>query len=374
MKILVIGRSYPAVETGMFGTFEYDQALILQSTGHDVRYFFQDTRPIYRLQKFGYKTYQGDVPSSGVFIPVGHLPKKIFDYAKLETIKKYLVPILDSFQPDIVHIHYPAILLTKVVWDFLRSKCKRIVLTEHYTKVMKQTLPAWKLKELSEIYSQSDCVLCVSEALKKAVQKMCSHSNVFVVPNAVSSEIAPARQEKKQGSTFVYVGRLDAVKQVDVLLNAFYLFSKNYPSARLNIVGDGTKRNALKNQADRLHLTDRVRFYGNVTREEVGRILAKSDFFVTATRLETFCVPVIEAWYCGLPVIVPDSVPILNYMSPDNSIVFPDSNVRKLAVSMCQAVKTADRFDSEKIAAFADQQFGEASIGRMLTDVYSRVL
>lgn len=374
MKILVIGRSYPTVETAMFGSFEYDQALILHNTGHDVRYFFQDTRPIYRLHKIGFYSYKDEIISSGVYIPVGHLPRPIYNSIKLKTIKKYLAPLLAEFQPDIVHIHYPSILLTDELWAYLRSKCKKIVMTEHYTKVMTQQLPKWKLQELSKTYSQSDCVLCVSEALRASVKKMCDNPNVYLMPNAVSSEICAKKGKDENKFAFVYVGRLAEVKQVNILLDAFKIVCEKDSECQLYIVGDGPKMASLKRQATRKNISARVRFFGNVTREKVGQIVSMSNFFVTATRLETFCVPVIEAWYCGLPVIVPDSIPILAYMNTENAIVFHDSNVRELAFAMCKAIKTEEKFDSEQIADNARKKFGEENIGAMLTNVYENIL
>ena len=359
MKVLIVGRSYPLTHIGMLGTFEYDQGLVLKQLGCDVRYFFCDTRSIIRLHKIGSYSYRDSVPSSGVYLPIGRFPEPLFS---------------DDFKPDIVHIHYPAIVLTKGIWRYIREKCDHVVITEHYSKVMTGQLSDESLKELSKQYRQSDAVICVSEKLKNAVQRLCPDKRVDVIPNVISKEMTPISKTKRDFTRFVYVGKIDDVKQVDILVRAFSQVCTMDEHCRLVIVGNGHRQRSVKRLVRDLNIQDRVTFYGNVPRKRVGEILNGCDFFVTATRLETFCVPIIEAWYCGLPVIIPDSIPILNYANEGNSLIFKDSDVKDMARAMGEAMRRTDGFDPAVISKTAAGIFGGESVGRQLMAIYQGLL
>lgn len=374
MKILVVGRSYPSVETGMFGTFEYDQALVLHKAGQNVRFFFYDTRPIYRLQKAGYYTYKDEIISSGVYAPIGRIPDPLYTTIKNKLFKKYFDKVIREFQPDVVHIHYPSIILTAEMWNFIREHCKKVVLTEHFSKVMTGQLSEATMKELSRQYSQSDAVICVSGKLKEAVQRLCLGKSVDVVPNVISGEMMTSEREKNDFITFAYVGKIDKAKQVDVLIRAFSQAFSPDDKVRLNIVGSGRRKYFVKYLTRKLNIQDKVVFHGNVSRKRVGEILGESDYFVTATRLETFCVPIIEAWYCGLPVIIPDSIPILNYANDSNSLIFKDSDVEDLAKAMRASLSRVDGFDRETISIKAREIFGGESVSRQLVEIYQNIL
>lgn len=66
-------------------------------------------------------------------------------------------------------------------------------------------------------------------------------------------------------SSFLYVGRLQARKYVDVLIYAFSnIIDKLPPQTTLDIVGDGDIRPTLENLAIQLDIADRVRFHGAI--------------------------------------------------------------------------------------------------------------
>lgn len=79
-------------------------------------------------------------------------------------------------------------------------------------------------------------------------------------------------------------------------------------STRLVVVGDGPEATALRVQADRLGVTDRVVFAGRRTRDDVTAALAAADVFVFPARevaREGLPLAVLEALAVGLPVLVP---------------------------------------------------------------------
>jgi glycosyltransferase involved in cell wall biosynthesis len=82
-----------------------------------------------------------------------------------------------------------------------------------------------------------------------------------VAPNSVSpaSAIFPAGEDDKR-SSFVYVGRLEPSKKVDLLVRAFADMDDS--SVTLNIVGEGSQRDHLEELARALGAN--VRFWGQI--------------------------------------------------------------------------------------------------------------
>ena len=80
----------------------------------------------------------------------------------------------------------------------------------------------------------------------------------------------------------------------------------------LDLVGDGPHEEAVRADAARLGLADRIRFLG--LRSDVEALLAQSQLFVLTTHWEGFPRSILEAMRAGLPVIatsvggIPESV------------------------------------------------------------------
>jgi glycosyltransferase involved in cell wall biosynthesis len=105
----------------------------------------------------------------------------------------------------------------------------------------------------------------------------------------------------------LHVGRLDLEKQVHLVIQAAARLFRSR-EAQLLIVGDGTKREALRGLCDQLDILDRVFFTGFVDHaEELPAIYRQADVFVTASEIETQGLVVLEALASGLPVVAPDA-------------------------------------------------------------------
>ncbi len=105
------------------------------------------------------------------------------------------------------------------------------------------------------------------------------------------------------------LGSLIHRKAVDVVLEALALYSAgDAPPVYLLVVGEGVERSNLTALAERLGISDRLRFLGE--QSDVGAIFRDAtDIAVTAARMEAFPLSVLEASYCGVPVIASDIPP-----------------------------------------------------------------
>ena len=372
MKILVIGRSYPETYNGMIGTFELDQAQAIRNQGHEVRYFFCDTRSIFRIHKYDIveHNYNGIVVT-GCHLPIGRLPYVIFSKIKDKVFIKLLDQVVKEYKPEIIHIHYPTIVLTDNIWEYLKKIDVRVVVTEHFSKVMTGQISKQKVELLTNVVKDSYAFVCVSEKLRKSVEKLTGIQNkIVVIPNMVDNRFCLSNVKKKSSKTkFLYIGAVRKLKQVEVIVEACSIISRKGADFKLEIVGDGPRLKHVKRKVLQLNLCDKVTFYGNVEREQVAKILRDTDYFVTASKLETFCVPIVEAWLSGIPTIIPDSIPILNYAMDNNSYIFKYSNSKDLSEKMMLALNNKE-FDRNKISQMAHQIFSAENVAQRIIELY----
>ncbi len=96
----------------------------------------------------------------------------------------------------------------------------------------------------------------------------------------------------------IFVGRLDPVKNLDVLLRAFVGLEGN---PVLIIVGDGPEREKLERLCRELGLTSKVHFVGR--QQNIEQWLKAVDIYVQPSRWEGMSLSALEAMASGLPVL-----------------------------------------------------------------------
>ena len=105
--------------------------------------------------------------------------------------------------------------------------------------------------------------------------------------------------------TIAYVGRLDPIKGLDVLLRAVALARARVPELRLELAGPGEAyRATLEGLARELGIANDVRFLGFISPEEKVRLLERAHAFCLLSRSEGLPVAALEAMACGTPAIL----------------------------------------------------------------------
>ncbi len=101
-----------------------------------------------------------------------------------------------------------------------------------------------------------------------------------------------------------FVGRLEAQKGVDTLVEALATLPVEELGLHLLLVGDGSMRGDLEALVRARALGGHVRFLS--FRSDVERILGASDLFVLPSRFEAMPIALVEAMAAGLPSVVTD--------------------------------------------------------------------
>ena len=109
------------------------------------------------------------------------------------------------------------------------------------------------------------------------------------------------------GTDWLFVGRIVPNKAQHDLVKAFAVYRRHVDGrARLWLVGGASVElyeRALRKFVAELGLADVVTFTGALSAAALAAHYAAADVFVTLSRHEGFCAPVLEAFHHGLPVV-----------------------------------------------------------------------
>ena len=174
------------------------------------------------------------------------------------------------------------------------------------------------------IFEKSDAVICVSNFEKKLILKNfnVNSSKLFVIPNGINIEefkdVEKIKKRKNRTTkTILYVGRIEKYKGLDYVVKALKCLPESYI---LEIVGKGSYKSKIVKLARNLGVIDRIRFYQDLSREELIERYAKADVLVLLSKHEAYGLVVAEALACKTPCIVANTSALSEWI--DNRNVF----------------------------------------------------
>lgn len=277
-----------------------------------------------------------------------------------------------DIQPDIVHIHNP----TPTIYAAPAARIAGVpsILSTRHSLV---NPPHNILAELKYAIASRSCdwIVGICDATADNIRRMHSVPAQKIV--RVYNGAMPLRRTAqeywpaKTGFTFVYVGRLQPVKNLPLMLNAFKLAISSAPTLRLWIVGDGTERGMLEELSVALGITNQVTFWGQQV--DVGQYLSAADAFVMSSKSEGLPVSLLQAFSLSLPAIVPNVGGMAEVVrETEAGIVVPPEDAPAMAKAMlAMACNQQDvvQFSHRAEAAFS-ARFSLDKMVASYTDLY----
>ena len=164
-----------------------------------------------------------------------------------------------------------------------------------------------------------------------------------VVPILFDAARWPAPGEPSRGGppTLLFVGRLAPHKRQDELIRLLALLRRHrLPGARLVLVGEPLNEKylaALRGLADEL-APGAVAFERSLSRDELAERYRLADAFVSLSEHEGFCIPLLEAFHFGVPVVARPSGAVPE-VAGDAALLAPDRDLAVLAELVALAVE-----------------------------------
>lgn len=222
---------------------------------------------------------------------------------------KGLRKVLKQYRPEVVHVQYMApgaipILLLRLLG------MRQIIATAHTAA---DIYPSLRLVH----FVQQHCVrvfTCITELAERSFfgtsqlyseQTLLKKRNHFTIYNALPAGISISRQAKSQNGplTIGVVSRLEGIKGMDLVVPAFALVKGCHPEMQLLIVGDGSLRKSMEEQAHKAGLEETVEFAGRQPQEKLSSYYDRIDILLMPSRSEGFGLTAIEGMARGCVVV-----------------------------------------------------------------------
>ncbi|WP_194855668.1 glycosyltransferase [Alloalcanivorax venustensis] len=169
------------------------------------------------------------------------------------------------------------------------------------------------------------------------------------------------------------IARLEPVKNVGALIEAFARFSLSVKSSELWIIGSGSLESKIREMVIKRGLEKNVTLFGSL-RNPTSR-LSQSSVYVQPSLTEAFGIAIAEAMLCGIPVVVPANAGVADFIQDGiNGWVVPDVSVETLTHHLHQAHACwPDRLQSmgRRAKTQAQLSFSIESYIRKLDDLYT---
>ena len=168
-------------------------------------------------------------------------------------------------------------------------------------------------RELTAYTSRCDLALGDSEYNRQELETLGFHETgvLPVVPDFSHLDVSPdtltAAGFDDGWTNVMFVGRVIPNKKFEDVIRAFHVYrTRHNPRSRLLLVGSysGFEKYfaMLQSLIAKLGTPD-VHFLGHVSNEELTALYDVADLFLCASEHEGFCVPLVEGFYKGVPVM-----------------------------------------------------------------------
>jgi D-inositol-3-phosphate glycosyltransferase len=187
----------------------------------------------------------------------------------------------------------------------------------------------------------------------------------------------------------VFVGRIEQIKGIDVLLQALALLLHDRPDLRENtcliVVGgaidpheDGSESDRiadLRKMVERHGIGQNVEFAGSLTQQQLRLFYAAADVCAVPSLTESFGLVALEAMACGTPVVATRVGGLQTVVTEESGVLVPPGDFRSLAGAMARLLDDAGL--RTRLSAGAHQRaqgFTWHRVADAVEEIYSEVL
>lgn len=218
--------------------------------------------------------------------------------------------------------------------------------------------------------TRSEALIVYSEGAKEDfLEKGIGEDKVFVAPNTIKVDLSDdVIKTDIQRTNFLFVGSLQARKRLSDLLQAFAEVQDSLPqNAKIEIIGEGSEEHLLRSLAERLGISNRVRFLGKITRcEELQFYYSRALAAISPGQAG---LAVLQAFGNGVPFITSRNAisggEIENIIDGVNGYLY-DNSIKQLGRLMIRLTK--DKNISEQLGGNAQRYYKKyRTIDRMIS-------
>lgn len=236
------------------------------------------------------------------------------------------------------------------------------------------------------LLKHASCVHCTSEREKADVEELEPGLMIRVLPLSASPTLAidrnvaiqhlPALADKRW---LIFMSRLDPVKNIELLFQAFERSLKTLPEdVVLLVAGDGQDayRRSLIELARKLGIDTRVVWAGHLQGNVKASALGGAELFILPSQSENFGMAAAEAMLAGVPCALSEGVAIAEAAAGAGAAMILGNDVDKMAAQIVNVVGDVGLRHSLSVNAvkFAQTHYSVEQMGENLKQLYNDVV
>jgi glycosyltransferase involved in cell wall biosynthesis len=301
-----------------------------------------------------------------------------------------LVRAVRCLRPDIVHTHTAKAGMLGRLAAVLADGARPVIVHTYHGHVLEgyfDPLRTATYRALERrLAAVSDALVGVSQATVDDLVRLgtAPRSKFRVTP--IGLDLEPfLRLQERDGAGFrreagasdgevllTFVGRLVAIKRVELLLRALARAREGGSPVRLAVVGDGPLRSGLERLAHEVGVAEVTRFMGY--RSDMASVAAASDLAVLTSANEGTPVSLIEAAAAGRPAVATAVGGVPDVVTDGTGILVQDGDVEALASAIARLAAdpqlrwsmgrrarehVAERFSADRLVRDVDRLYQE---------------
>lgn len=187
------------------------------------------------------------------------------------------------------------------------------------------SLPSFKKR-----CKDANLILCKTNIMQQAVPE--EYRDKAILFTDVAVDVVDVKSDSQSGSdkngkvNFISVGRLDAWRGFDLLVESFAIALQKNPNMHLSILGEGVDRSRIESLISKLNIEQDVTLVGSVKKTDYDKMLSESDVVVNSCLKEGAVTVSFDCMRYGKPLICIDSGGFTQYFSSDYAIVLPQDS------------------------------------------------
>ena len=285
-------------------------------------------------------------------LAVSRLPRPAVSSTYRKLRKLYHRAVSEHGRPDVIVNHFtlPAGFAAR---RLAQEEKLPFAVVEHESVYYEEKLPQFIERELKSAVEAAASFVCVSEPLKRAIEKRTGvFGKIAVIPNMIDDGFVfvPPEHSEGKGFTFFSAGNLVEIKRFDLLIRAFGLAFEGRKEIKLRIAGRGPEEEGLKKLIASLGLSEQVSMIGYVPHDRIKEEYKNCGCFILLSRRETFGVAYREAMAVGRPIIAAKNGGVEENWDDGNGILLENDSVEAVAEAMKRLANGEAEYDPEAIS------------------------
>jgi len=285
---------------------------------------------------------------------------KTLRYVNPLTFRKKVDLILDDFEPDAIHSQ-SHLILGRICMRSGIQRNIRLVATNHIMpenilrylplpKFLEEQFKARLWKDAGKVLAKFDHVTTPTRRAAELLENAAGMNSVLAISCGIdATNFTNPTPTTNKPFRILFLGRLDWEKQIHNLLKAVAQLPKEI-DCYVEIAGEGNQKKHLGELAVDLGISQRVKFLGHISEQELPLAYERATVFAMPSIAELQSIATMEAMASGRPIIAANAMALPHLVHHgDNGYLFEPDDVDDFSQCLLK-VATADQQELNRLS------------------------